>query len=102
MKFKECINCEHLGCTLNRVCMIERLAARKPNNPTEKQLQQGATIRDGLQDDPEPPCNQQFSHNGLCPCCGVEVERSNVPFSGGAQHDECMSCGWESDLFYDW
>jgi hypothetical protein len=44
-------------------------------------------------------CNQSHSSDGLCPCCGTELERFYE--TEIAYFDECPYCQWESDLYYD-
>jgi hypothetical protein len=102
MQFRECINCPSLSCTLKKVCF---LSPDDPGPNWERGPYNLADTNDSREDhasEPEHPCNARSTHNGLCPCCGVEIESSNAPDSGGGLHDECMSCGWESDIYYDW
>lgn len=101
MQFRECINCEYLSCTLKKVCVLS------PDDPGPNwergpyNLEDTHDTREDHASEPDHPCNAQYSHNGLCPCCGDMVERFDVVGSVEGFRHECMSCGWESDIFYD-
>jgi len=101
MKFKECVNCEYISCTAYRRCLID--AENKVKNTPENRFFPvfEPPGDDELNKEPEPPCNARYSSNGLCPCCGDEIERTRFMDDPFAMFDECMSCGWESDLLYD-
>jgi hypothetical protein len=88
MTFRECINCEYLSCTLHRSCVIDNQNNDTPDFPA-------------LEAD-DAPCNARHSHNGMCPCCGVELEPSEDVLPEGQFVDVCPSCGWESDISYDY
>jgi len=102
MQFRECLNCEYLSCTLQKVCILSPedpgpnwVSGQFPPLPPPPDT-------DEREQPPEPPCTAQFSSNGLCPCCGVVVERDFYDQTEQALFDQCMSCGWESEPFYDW
>jgi len=101
MQFRECINCHYLSCTVFKRCILvaESIVKNTPETPVFPTLQDSTDDERNLP--PEPLCNERFSHNGLCPCCGVEVERQRFMDDPFAMYDQCMSCDWESDLFYD-
>jgi len=48
-------------------------------------------------------CNEDHSHTGLCPCCGVEVCEVSVDEPCNAYKQYCIDddCGWCSDVLYD-
>lgn len=101
MGFRECINCHYLSCTVFKRCILvaESIVKNTPETPLFPPLPPPPV--DDRDQPPEPHCNDRFSNNGLCPCCGVEVERNRFENDRGAFMDECFSCGWESDLIYD-
>jgi len=86
--FKECEGCPYNGCTVEQQCLADNDSG--PENTDEELLLP-----------PDAPCTANFSHDGLCPCCGAVVERGIWDWAQDAMFDECMSCGWESYPFYD-
>lgn len=51
-------------------------------------------------------CSQvTYSPNGMCPCCGAEIEHEVTGYNGVRDITEyvqfCPSCNWESELLYD-
>lgn len=101
MSFRECINCQHMTCTLYKKCYIEHLTLQAVRIAGTHQLAEELANTPDFQPAEDGPCTERFSHTGLCPCCGVEVDRRHEPGSGGGEVDECPACGWESDIFYD-
>jgi hypothetical protein len=101
MGFRECINCEYVSCTLYQRCLLIAEKIVRDPNPTEEQLQLGATIHDGLHDDAEPPCDKEYKQDGLCPCCGCRAVE-NIPHNQQAAfYYTCDCCEWESEIYYD-
>jgi len=101
MKFRECINCTYSSCTVFRRCLIvaEQVVKNSDVRPVFPQLEPPAD--DERDFPPEPSCNERWSIGGMCPCCGAEVERMRFQDDPFAEYEQCMSCDWESDLFYD-
>ena len=51
----------------------------------------------------ESDCTDTHSVNGLCPCCGDQLETDEVWDSLNDITecvDTCVSCGWGSDPYY--
>ena len=41
-----------------------------------------------------------YSNNGLCPCCGNEVETKGGNYDDSELSDYCEYCGWKGSPYY--
>jgi len=75
--------------------------------PTSLEIE--GILEDTLEAEQEAGCNQDYSSNGLCPCCGVQFETYTEEYWTGTYHNvlcqeiqqTCPSCGWMSVPLYD-
>jgi len=102
MKFRECVNCQSLLCTVYKKCYLVQLQKVADTVTNFKQIMGEKVPVEPIFAERDPPCNDRHSSNGLCPCCGCELDRRQEPGSGGGEVQECICCDWESDIFYDW
>lgn len=45
-------------------------------------------------------CNETYSHEGRCPCCGGYVHTIGGNYADEPQQEVCEECGWKGRIEY--